>query len=63
MRTKWELNNQEVEVTDIDKNQDGSRYVASAYYSETGEDLTNEELDKLQELYDDVEELNGMWRG
>lgn len=59
-KMKFELNNREVEV-EIDQNRDGSRYIGAGYYINTFEDLSDTELDRLQELYNDCEELNAMW--
>ncbi len=55
-----QLNNREVEAT-VDRNDDGSRFLQSGYYVDTGEILDDSELDELQELYDDSEDLNGLW--
>jgi hypothetical protein len=49
----------EVEA-ELDRNQDGSRYIGAAYYTDGAmEDLNSDELDDLQnEVYDII---NGMW--
>jgi len=53
------LNNRPVEV-ELCRNNDGSRFIASGYYADGEmENLTDDELDQLQDEYDS--EINAMW--
>lgn len=59
---KYFLNDRPVEVDQIDSNHDGSKFITKAGYTDgEQENLNDSELEKLQELYDDSEELNGLW--
>ena len=54
------LNDRKVEV-ELNHNNDGSQFVQEAYYLDTLTELTNDELDELQETCDS--EINANWRG
>jgi len=59
---KYYLNNREVEIWEIQVNNDGSKFICSAYYVDDFlKKLTDSELDDLTEIYEDSEDLNGMW--
>jgi hypothetical protein len=57
-----QLDGREVEL-EIDSNRDGSKFFAAGYFTDNNADLTDSELDKLQDEHDGDEELNGNWRG
>lgn len=54
------LNNRQVEV-EVDHNADGYRYILSAYFLDTGEELNDDQIEQLQNDYDDSLQLNGLW--
>lgn len=54
------LNNRQVEI-EVDHNADGSRYILSAYFLDTGEELNDDQIEQLQNDYDDSLQLNGLW--
>lgn len=58
---KYYLKDKEVEIEETDSNRDGSKYIIKAYYLDSLKDLDDNELDELSEIYDDCDELNGMW--
>lgn len=60
---KYFLNERPVEVEKVESNHDGSRFITKAGYIDGAqEELTSDELDELQNFYDDSESLNGLWR-
>jgi len=58
---RLELNGRPVYV-ELERNNDGSRFASGGYYEDGDfEELTDAELDKLQDECDDT--INELWRG
>ena len=59
---KFRLNGRPVEIEKTDRNSDGSKFIVKAGFLDGDlEDLNDNELDELQNWYDDCMELNGLW--